>query len=219
MNTKLLFYCTHLQYGQFEKVIFETVLSGSIEDNNEAKDWLEIQIPSLCDEFDFSLVFDWIVIGYESTELEISDTKIIKSIPGELVFETPKKARKPRTVKPKVAKTEATTVDKPKKKEYQSVWIDPYGKTYKIGFADHNNFAGHWLKENNKEAYRHVTNSFNRYYYEYLQDHGWTRILGWTDPPTFVIPSRISPNVKNAIREYCISQKVSYEFFPEILKS
>ncbi len=130
-----------------------------------------------------------------------------------------KKLGKPRTVKPKVAKTEATPVDKPKKKEYQSVWINPYGKTYKIGFAEHNNFACHWLRENNKEAYRHVTNSFNRYYYEYLQDHGWTQILGWTNPPTFVIPSRISPNVKNSIREYCISQKVSYEFFPEILKS
>lgn len=220
MNTKLLFYCTHTQHDYFEKVIFETVLAGSIEDNNEAKEWLDLQIPSLFDEFDFSLVFDWIVIGYESTDLEVSDTKIIKSIPGYLVFETPKKARKPRTVKSKTA-TKSKPEVKPeiKRREYQSVWIDISGKTYKVGFANHNEFAGHWLKENDPVLYKHVNNSMGRYFYEALQDKGWIRILGWTDPPNFVLPNRITPNQKNALRDYCVSQKVSYEFFPEILKS
>lgn len=220
MNTKLLFYCTHTQYGSFGKVIFETILSGKIEDIDEAKEWLETQIPILFDEFDFSLVFDWVVIGYESTDLEVSDTKIIKTQTGELVFDAPKKVRKPRTVKPKVVKKEEPEEVKPKKREYQSVWIDPYGKTYKIGFANHNEFACHWLKLNNKKLYHKADTIYShKYYYEILQDIGWTRILGWTDPPTFVISDKVTPKIKAAIREYCLSQKLDYIHFPEMLKS
>lgn len=228
MNTKLLFYCTHFQYGTFEKIIFETVLEESFECNNDAKNWLDDQIPSLCDEFDLSLVFDWIVVGYESTDIEVSDTKIFKTQSGDLVFDEPKKQRKPRTTKVKVAKTDVaktgvkiTTPVKeiPKvKREYQSVWIDPYGKTYAVRFAGHNDFAAHWLKENDEATYNDVRSSHS-YYYEELEEKGWARILGWTDPPTFVLPETIGVKLKNSIREYCLSQKLSYLDFPEMLKS
>lgn len=218
MNTKLIFYCTHTQYGSFEKVIFETVLAGSIEDIYEAKEWLDTQIPTLYDEFGFSLVFDWVVVGYDATDLEVSEVKIIKTVPGQLVFETPKATRKPRTVKPKADKKSEEKPKEKKKREYQSVWIDPYGKTFRVGFAAHNDFAGHWLRENDKVAYKKVDNS-NKYYYEILEGKGWARILGWTDPPSFSLPNYIGPKLKAAIREYCLSQKLDYIHFPEMLKS
>jgi len=220
MNTKLLFYCTHTQYGSFEKVIFETVLAGQIEDIDEAKEWLDLQIPSLFDEFDFSLVFDWIIIGYESTDLEVSDTKIISSKKGELVFDTPKKVRKSRTVKTKVETKAKVEPEVKKKREYQSVWINPSGETFKVGFACHNEFAYHWLKLNDKKLYHKADTKYShKYYYEILEDIGWARILGWTDPPTFSLPSTIGVKLKSAIREYCLSQKLDYIHFPEILKS
>lgn len=58
-----------------------------------------------------------------------------------------------------------------------------------------------------------------KYNYEILQDKGWARILGWTDPPTFVLPNKITPKIKLALKDYCLASDVAYKDFPEILKS
>jgi len=39
---------------------------------------------------------------------------------------------------------------------------------------------------------------------------GWARILGWTDPPTFVLPNKIGPKLMKAIKDYCQSNGVKY---------
>lgn len=93
MNTKLTFYCTHCQYGGFEKVIFETVLDESFEDIQDAKEWVDDQIPTICDEFDFELVFDWIVINYKKTKEDIQPVTIKKAIKGKLTFPEKKKKK------------------------------------------------------------------------------------------------------------------------------
>lgn len=48
---------------------------------------------------------------------------------------------------------------------------------------------------------------------------GWIRILGWKDPPVFVLPTQINPKQKQSLREYCFSNNVNYQDYPEILKS
>ena len=54
------------------------------------------------------------------------------------------------------------------------------------------------------------------YHYELLQDKGWARILGWTKTPTIVLPDKITPKVKTAVKDYCLSYGLD---FPERLKS
>ena len=209
MKTKLTFFCTHCQYGGFEKVIFETVLDGKpFESIYDAREWVDSKISELCDEFDFELVFEWIVMNFEETAEEISPVKIKKTLSGKLVF----KGEKTKKVKPKLTKTEV----KPeiKKIDYASVWIDPFGKSYKVGIAQHNEFASEWLFEHDKAAYK--TAYHNTYPYEVLQDKGWARILGWTKTPTFVLPTKIGPKLKTAVKDYCLSYGLD---FPERLKN
>jgi len=38
------------------------------------------------------------------------------------------------------------------------------------------------------------------------------------DPPSFVLPGRITPKQKVALKEYCLMQKMPYSAMPEILK-
>ena len=104
-------------------------------------------------------------------------------------------------------------------KEYKSAWTTPLGIIYYVGFAAHNQWAAHWLKEHNTRQYDHVGDNMNMYYDEALQNEGWARILGWTDPPTFVLPATITYRMKDALREYCLEQEIPYQEFPEILKS
>jgi len=47
-----------------------------------------------------------------------------------------------------------------------------------------------------------------------LEKRGWTRILGWTDPPSFSLPTHIGPKQKKAIKD-CQSNGVDY---PERIK-
>ena len=203
MKTKLTFFCTHCQYGGFEKVIFETVLDGKpFESIYYAREWVDSRISEFCDDFDFELVFEWVVMNFEETAEEISPVKIKKTLSGKLVF----KGEKTKKV------TEVTP--EPKKIDYASVWIDPFGKSYKVGIACHNTFASEWLFEHDKAAYE--TSYHNTYPYEVLQDKGWARILGWTKTPTFVLPAKIGPKLKTAVKDYCLSYGLD---FPERLKS
>jgi len=88
MNTKITFYYTDFKYGEFGKTIFETIIEGTpFEDINDAIEWEENDIfDSIWSEFDFSLIFDRIVMGYEETEKPIKDVEIIKHEIGTLTF-------------------------------------------------------------------------------------------------------------------------------------
>jgi hypothetical protein len=88
MNTKLTFYCTHCQYGRFEKVIFETVLSGTpFQDIDDTRNWIDDRINELYYQFGFDLVFDWVAMNYVKTNEPESEVKIIKTTEGRLSFE------------------------------------------------------------------------------------------------------------------------------------
>ena len=221
MKTKLTFFCTHCQYGGFEKVIFETVLDGKpFESTYDAREWVDSRISEFCDDFDFELVFDWVVINFEETSEKISPVKIKKTISGKLVFkdEKTKKAKVKKTKTKKVKATEIVpTPETVKKVDYASVWIDPFGKSYKVGFACHEEFASDWLRDHDIETVdKNDKKSFGVYHYELLQDKGWARILGWTKTPTIVLPDKITPKVKTAVKDYCLSYGLD---FPERLKS
>jgi len=85
MKTKLTFFCTHCQYGGFEKVIFETVLDGNpFESTYDAREWVDSKISKFCDKFDFELVFEWVVINFEETDEDIKPVEIKKTLTGIL---------------------------------------------------------------------------------------------------------------------------------------
>jgi hypothetical protein len=94
--------------------------------------------------------------------------------------------------------------EKPKRKEYPSCWIEPNGKVHYVAFAGHNEFAFHYLVENEIYTEDEIVSN-HKYAYEQLQDLGWGRILGWTDPPTFYIPDSVPPKQRQSIKEYCQS--------------
>jgi len=221
MKTKLTFFCTHCQYGGFEKVIFETVLDGkSFESIYDAREWVDSKISELCDEFDFELVFEWVVMNFEETTDDVSPVQIKKTLSGKLVFKGEKikkvKVKKTKTKKVKEIVSTPEPIPEPKK-DYVSVWIDPFGKSYKVGFACHEEFASDWLREHDENLYeKGLGGAGSKYHYEILQDKGWARILGWTKTPTIVLPDKITPKVKTAVKDYCLSYGLD---FPERLKS
>lgn len=116
----------------------------------------------------------------------------------------------------KIQLIEATKSKEPeiiKRRDYQSIWLDRSGKIYSVDFAGHEKFAREYLDEHD------VLLDSGDYAYEVLQEKGWIRVLGWTDPPTFVLPEQqITPKQKTSLREYCQSQNVTYTAMPEILK-
>jgi len=280
MNTKITFYYTDFKYGEFRKTIFETIIEGiPFEDINDAIEWEENDIfDSIWSEFDFSLIFDRIVMGYEETEKPIKDVEIIKHEVGTLTFgkkkikksskdliisesksidksleeieksidlyreETKKigaeteQLREERLGLEKKTKEIEKSIDviksetkkivaetkiikrlkkkEKEKKEYTSCWIEPDGTVHELAFAQHNEFASVWLQERiGLSAMVHDS----RYAYEQLQeDFGWLRILGWSDPPSFVFPLKFTPKQKIAVRDYCMRERIDV---PERLKS
>jgi len=267
MNTKFTFYCTHCQYGGFEKVIFETVLPGTpFSDIEDTRVWIDDNIDTLYNEFNFDLVFDWVALHYKNTNDVVSPVEIKETISGRLSFHQPEVKTKVNNIKKDtslddeisklkneisnlkydvekvtdeldIEKLKASIVNLNKEaeklraeinkkepvkeeKDYPSCWIDTSGTKYVVGFSCHNDFAGEWLMENKGEDWyeKHVSDS-GRYDYEVLQGLGWIRILGWTDPPTFVLPADIRPKLRDALKSYCVSNDVSYNDWPEILKS
>jgi hypothetical protein len=240
MNTRILFYCTSVDRHGFSKIIFESILpEGIINSTEDANDWVDNNISNHYDKFYLEFVIDWFVSLYEPTTAELKDTEIFKTIQGKLVFEdesdyhylelgrtvSEKNKAKAEIKKLKTAeklKKETVRVKKEdvvnQKKNYPSIWIEPSGEVHTVGFANHNEFARDWLIENDKETYDEV-NSHSIYDYEVLQNNGWIRILGWTDPPTFVITERVTPKQRISLKDYCLGNDVPYQAFPEILKS
>lgn len=234
INTKVTFYCTHLQYGSFEKLIFEAIYPVDLRTLHEIDEYIMLGVADICDEFDLSCVFDWVIISFRDSTSDTYTPILKNTIPGKLVFKDTyeaielkadiydlnKEAEGYKTIS-KNAQAEVDKLNKAqkelKRRDYQSVWIDPFGETYKVGFAGHNDFAIHWLKEHDPKTYHDVHNSYS-YHYEALEERGWARILGWSDPPSFQLPDVMSKQMVLSLREYCISQNVPYEAFPDILK-
>lgn len=234
MNTKIIFYCIDNSHNQFTKIIFETILPGNcIEDKTCAVDWVDENISKHYNQFDLDCVLKWDVLFYESTNDEPKNTEIIKTVDGHLFFEDSidwlyyrigKAKEETRQIKKKTRKIKKE-LNLKLKKDYPSVWIEPNGEVHELGFAQHEAFASDWLKDNEPEIFESKF-GFNidtkyRYSccYEILQDLGWLRILGWKDPPDFVLPNKITVKQKQSLRNYCLNNEVPYHAFPELLKS
>ena len=269
MNTKITFYYTDTKQGQFGKTVFETIIEGTpFEDINDAIEWEENIVQEVWDTFDFQLIFDRIVLGYEETESPIKEVEIIKHEIGTLTFGKTKIEKKstPTTksieeikkeiqelkketieinidtqksieerkifeektksiekaiekIKEETKKIEEETknfkIKKTKiKKDHASVWIEPDGTVHELSFAQHNEFASEWLQERIGLS-KMVHDS--RYPYEQLQeDFGWLRVLGWSNPPQFVFPNKLTPKQKQAVRDYCANERIG---LPERLKN
>jgi len=105
--------------------------------------------------------------------------------------------------------------NKQKKKEYESVWIKPNGDYFKVPFADHEKFARKWLDKNMTEEEQEAANiKFNikerAYCFEILQEFGWCRILGWSDPPSIVLPKVLTPKLVKTVKTYCQNNGIKY---------
>jgi len=99
------------------------------------------------------------------------------------------------------------------KKDNMSCWIDLSGTVYEVGLAEHNSFASDYLEE---LIGNEALIDYHGYPYELLQEKGWIRILGWTDPVSFVFANKITPKQKQAVRDYCANERIG---LPEELKS
>lgn len=235
MNTKIIFSCIEVNHNGFTKIVFETILSGnSIHSISDANDWVDDNISKHYYDFELEYVLDWFVLLFEHTDNETKETEIIKTVNGKLIFEDDddyhyyelgKVVHEKNEVKHEIKKIKKEIKDKKnnqstkKKKEYPSVWIQPTGEVHEVGFACHNDFASDWLEQHDKKTYEKVLNGLSSYYYEALQDLGWIRILGWSEPPIFVITGRVTPKQRITLKDYCLKNNVPYDAFPEILKS
>src|ERR1035437_7300241 len=212
MSTKLTFYCTSYSDGEFQKSIFETIVEGiSIKNNYDFQEWIDDNCGFILDEFDLGLVFEYTLLKKSRSNESIENVKVIKKVIGKLSF--------PKQKKKKIDKLSGIVI-KPEliTKEYQSCWIDPFGKKYAVGFADHNAFARDWIENTEGHEVCSRILDYYGYYYEYLENKGWIRILGWSNPPCFVLPDKISVSQKLTLKGYCLSEKVDYNEWPEILK-
>jgi hypothetical protein len=225
MNTKLTFYCTCLRERSFEKLIFEMSTDILCDSIDKADDILDEYIPEIFNYYGMDIAFDWVILDYREVE-EIIPLNLIESFSGHLTFDDDyhyklMKLKSENYDLVKEAEAIKASMKKPeeeKQKKYKSVWIDLSGTIYYVGFAEHNNFAEHYLRKNDFNTYKQAQRG-GSYYYTALEQKGWIRILGWTDPPSFSLPGRITPKQKNSLRDYCVGQGLSYQNFPEILKS
>lgn len=217
-NTKIVFYWTLLNWDrEFEKVVFETIVGGDL-DKREADDWDRDNSDYIYNKFDFHVVFDHVIMYVEPTNEPVKDVEIIKTIDGKLSFHEPddeltKLRKETEEIKKEITQRKADLYDwykkqkekeERKKKDYPSCWIDPSGNEYRVRFAGHEEFAIEWLEQNNW-TYDDIKKAkeYGGYHYEILEKEGWVRILGWTDPPTFSLPKKLTTKQRKAIKDYC----------------
>lgn len=206
-NTRLVFYVTHLSDREFCKTVFHTVLEGTpFVTTRDARFWIDENLNDIYEEFDLQLCFEWVVVEFFDTEENVKEvTELDHFTNGQLVFDDNKK----QTNKPKNSKTRELMVPT-ERKTYPSVWIDTAGTVYNVGFAQHNEFASSWFKERvSAEKFAEMVHSRN-YMYEFLEEEGWVRVLGWCDPPVFSLPKKLTVKQKNALKDYCLDNGVDY---------
>ena len=220
-NTRINFYWVYIEHDSIYKAQFETIIEGTpFESMADAEQWEEDETFALIATYGpgvGNIVLDRVVTKYSNTTKPVSYIHVLKKLlPGRIVF-TDIKAQN-RRLKRELAKAKEppkAVVPKIERKEYTSCWIDPFGEQFDMfGVAQHNEFAHETLEGRYKKTLSEI-NDDNRYPYEILQDMGWARILGWTDPPTFVLPTKMNVSQKRAIKDYCLYERLS---FPERLK-
>lgn len=208
-NTRFVFYITCLSYNKFEKVIFHCVLKGQpFECQRDAQEWISDHIFELMDLCNTSTVFDHVIVDYRLDDAAPFEPKILETHAGRLVFadeDLLKPSYEPEPFNAKVRKTKEKPNEelKSENRVYPSCWIDPGGKFYFVGFAEHDEFAHRYLCEEDPD-YNGCNDGYG-YDYEVLEGRGWIRILGWTDPPTFSMPERPTPMQRKAVKDYCQS--------------
>jgi hypothetical protein len=220
-NTKLNFYWIYIESnGNIRKAIFETIIEGRpFESMDDAKYWEETETDILLSVYgphNGNIILDRIVTKYNNTTKPVKEIYLKKLMPGRIVF-TDLEAQNRRLKRQLEKIKEPKKLPEPKieQKQYTSCWIDPSGKQYDMyGVAQHNEFASEILETRYKMTLEDFVDD-NRYPYEILQDMGWIRILGWTNPPTFVLPKTLTVKSKRAVKDYCLYEKIS---FPERLK-
>lgn len=242
MNSKITFSCISITSNGISKIIFEAITDEDTID--DAIGWVDNNINKHYNDFELDFVLDWNVISCVETKSKIKNTEIINRIDGHLFFEDSidwsyyrigKAKEQTRQIKKetrKIVKETKALKEKLKnvpplvpKKTYPSVWIEPSGELHEIGFAEHEEFASDWIQENKPEIFESKFGFTGReiyrgkYCHEILEDLGWIRILGWRDPPCFVLPTKITTKQKQVLRDYCLNNEVPYVAFPEILKS
>jgi hypothetical protein len=262
LNTKIIFYWIVIENREFKKVVFQTILAGEpFNSIHDVQKWEQNKTSDIFNKYDFTIVFDHVILQYSPTYEDVHDVYPIDELQGTLNFKS--KIKKVRNKKNNVnlkhnlkdlkkqieeikicdaikydliesdylklklkyltleieniiLKQQIIDTNKKvqvdKKQEYQSIWIDRSGNIYNVGFACHEEFAQDILNK------RDVELEIEEYAYVVLQNEGWIRVLGWTDPPLFVLPEQITPKQKSALREYCQSQKIKYSAMPDILK-
>jgi hypothetical protein len=221
MNTIITFYWTHYTNRTFKKTIFNCVLPGSpFESLQDADDWMENNVSEIYNTFDLETVFDHVVINYKKTLEPPTEIQIVKTLTGNLNWKDPS-VKKQLPLPKKQTKieipTEETKVEETPvvRERKQSLWIDPLGNNFKVAFACHYEFAADWLEEN-EPNFKEIRRNISFYSpVEYLERKGWVRILGWCDPVSFSLPTKITVKQKKAIKDYCQSNGVDY---PEEIK-
>lgn len=223
-NTYFIFYITCILDHEFAKFIFHTILEGEpFNSRYDAQDWISDNIHEVMDLADTSLVFEHIVIDYKPDERAPFGLKILEQETGRLIFKSEETAtnqiiqdikselneissrfneymnlvKENREIRTDIEKIKE---EKKKKKDYISCWIEPSGKQHNLGFAQHNEWAQDYLLEH---GYTLEYLCSGKYSYEILEELGWIRILGWTDPPTFSLPERPTAKQRRAVKSYC----------------
>ena len=82
MNTKLNFNCTELTNGEIIRNDFEVIISEEFPHV-----WLDKNISNIYNLFGFNLVYSWEITSTEEVDEDVTEVKLIKIIPGRILFE------------------------------------------------------------------------------------------------------------------------------------
>lgn len=216
MNYEIKFYIIGMGYGAFERLNYSVVLSkDSFDDKpteHEALYYLESYniISDLQNTLDYSSYWDFDVTRVINTTQKPTQPVLLSSENGKLIFSDDLKrikdtvAKETRELIAKEAKREEAKKEEVKveRKVYPSIWMEPNGTIHQVGFAQHNEWAHEYFEK--RDGIDHYQpKRWGGYAYEDLQDEGWIRVLGWTDPPTWSFPKTITSLQRRAIKGYC----------------
>ena len=232
MNTKIIFCIEEVRHEGFEKAVFEIIIPTiDFQNKSDACNWLENEgiIKTLQDSSYASSFMDYYVLKFEESNEECHSEKEIDRVKGKIVYEKDDffilnpfiyEQKKKEELKREERKIEESKrkyyklPEKKTKKEYPSLWMEPNGTSHIVGFAQHNEWAhDYYDKLNPGEIY--LPKRHGGYAYEDLVEEGWVRILGWTDPPTWDLPKKLTPKQKRAIKEYCQNNSCKLPFNEE----
>ena len=107
-HTKIVFYWTHAEHSNFGKTVFEWIVDEMFENKSDVQEFLDDNINYIYDKFDFSIVFDHVVMNFSDTNEPIHDVEIIDKEKGKLVFDK----KKTETKVTKVDNTVSELIDK-----------------------------------------------------------------------------------------------------------